>query len=61
MVIPAATIPAIMDTTPDSVDAISQADDSPVAEDSLHESNATSPESISAAPMEPSLLQPAPQ
>lgn len=61
MVIPAIAPPALMDTTPDSVDAISQTDDSPVAEDSLLESTTASPESVLAPPMEQSILPPAPQ
>jgi peptidoglycan-associated lipoprotein len=61
MVIPAIAPPAVMDTTPDSVDGISQTDDSPVAEDSLLESTTASPESDPAPPMEQSILQPAPQ
>ena len=61
MVIPAIAPPAVLDTTPDSVDAISQTDDSPVAEDSLLESTTASPESDPAPPVEQSILQPAPQ
>jgi len=61
MVIPAIAPPAVMDTVPDSVDGISQTDDSPVAEDSLLESTTASPESDPAPPMEQSILQPAPQ
>jgi peptidoglycan-associated lipoprotein len=61
MVIPAIAPPAVMDTTPDSVDGISQTDDSPVAEDSLLESTTASPESDPAPPMEQSILQPTPQ
>ena len=61
MVIPAIAPPAVMDTTPDSIDAISETDDSPVAEDSLLESTTASPESVLAPPMEQSILPPAPQ
>ena len=61
MVIPAIAPPAVMDTTPDSIDSISQTDDSPVAEDSLLESTTASPESVLAPPVEQSILQPAPQ
>ncbi|HZN45046.1 MAG TPA: OmpA family protein [Nitrospiraceae bacterium] len=61
MVIPAIAPPAVMDTVPDSVDGISQTDDSPVAEDSLLESTTASPESVPAPPVEQSILQPAPQ
>ena len=61
MVIPAIAPPAVMDTTPDSANPISQTDDSSVAEDSLLESTPASPESDPAPPMEQSILQPAPQ
>ena len=60
MVIPAIAPPAVMDTTPDSIDAISQTDDSPVAEDSLLESTTASPESVLAPPVEQSDLQATP-
>ena len=56
MVIPAIAPPAVMDTTPDSIDPISQTDDSPVAEDSLLESTTASPESVLAPPVEQSIL-----
>ncbi len=61
MVIPAIAPPAVMDTTPDSIDSISQTDDSPVAEDSLLESTTASPESVLAPPVEQSDLQATPQ
>ena len=61
MVIPTVAPPAVMNTIPDSVDAISRADDSTVAEDSLLESTTASPESDPAPPMEQSILQPTPQ
>jgi peptidoglycan-associated lipoprotein len=61
MVIPIVAPPVVMDTTPDSVDGISQTDDSTVAEDSLLESTTASPESDPAPPMEQSILQPTPQ
>ena len=61
MVIPAVAPPAVMDTTPDSIDPISQTNDSPVAEDSLLESTTASPESVPAPPVEQSILYPAPQ
>ena len=60
MVIPAIAPPAVMDTTPDSIDSISQTDDSPVAEDSLLESTTASPESVLAPPVEQSDLQATP-
>ncbi|MET0515720.1 MAG: OmpA family protein, partial [Nitrospiraceae bacterium] len=62
MVIPAVAPPVVMDTIPDSVDAISETDDSPVAENGQLESTTLSPESdLAAPPMEQSILQPAPQ
>ena len=61
MVIPAVAIPAVIDTTPDSVDPISQVDDSAVAEDSLLESSTPSSEVIPTPPVEPSVLPATPQ
>ena len=61
MVIPAVAIPAVIDTTPDSVDPISQVDDSTVAEDSLLESSTPSSEVIPTPPVEQSILPATPQ
>jgi peptidoglycan-associated lipoprotein len=61
MVIPTVAIPAVMDTAPDSVDPLSQIDDSPATEDNLLESTTISPESVPATPVEQSDLQATPQ
>lgn len=61
MVIPAVAIPAGIDTTTDSVDPISQVDDSIVAEDSLLESSTPSSEVIPTPPVEQSVLPATPQ